>query len=107
MSRSLDRPEEKPKGQTFLLRQPAKSPVPRSQCQAQTGPQLKAEARGPGWQRGSEAAWAAAAGEALTFLPGGDAASCCCLAMFSDRHQHTLFFCSCECASKVNKHSAF
>lgn len=43
----------------------------------------------------------------LTLLSGGEAASCCCLAMFSDRRQHTLLFCSCECASRVNKHSAF
>ena len=50
---------------------------------------------------------AVAPGEALTLLSGDGVASCCCFAMFSDRHQHTLFFCSCECASKVNKHSAF
>ena len=60
---------------------------------------------GPGWP-----GWgtrAAAPGEALTLLSGDGVASCCCFAMFSDRHQHTLFVCSCECASKVNKHSAF
>ena len=56
---------------------------------------------------GEPGGWAAAPGKTLTLLCGGEAASCCCFAMFSDKHQHTLFFCSCECASKVNKHSAF
>lgn len=95
-------------GETFGHRPPlAKSSLPRAKLEAQAGPQLNAEAQGSRLAEGKQGSQATATVKALTLLSGGDAASCCCLAMFSDRHQHTLFFCSCECASKVNKHSAF